>query len=256
MSDAAVKDAEWLSVTEAASVCRVSERTVHRWIGAGTIQTRLSDTGRREVERASLPVSDAGTHGAARASDTLSDVTDASSDTSDASDTAQRRVRQATDSASDVTDTRRLEGYRLAVRVATQRLREARDEVTWLRGQNERLLTQIEAAREAETQLRLMLATATTRPALAATAEPDATSPSSGRRWLASPRARWLAISAAIAVLATAGTWAAMHRSSRRHAPRQVLAPTPNAQHPTPALLRAPAALALRPEKPPAKPHP
>jgi hypothetical protein len=52
--------AAWLSVSEAAMACRVSERTVRRWVSDGVVESRMETAGLREsrlILRGSLPAS-------------------------------------------------------------------------------------------------------------------------------------------------------------------------------------------------------
>ena len=46
---------DWLSVRQAATTCDTTTRTVQGWIASGKVQSRLSQDGRREVWRESLP---------------------------------------------------------------------------------------------------------------------------------------------------------------------------------------------------------
>ena len=142
VSDVGQSAEEWVSVTAAAGVCQVSERTIFRWIAKGRVDSRVSEGGQREVRRTSLPVS----ANPSVTTDTPSDAGHAPSESV---------VSQGVGPDSRVTDTLREELRQAWERIAEQKaeiaaLEEARRERDFLR---ERLVE----SEKGEAELRVLL---------------------------------------------------------------------------------------------------
>ena len=164
--------AGWVTVAEAAAQAGVLERTVRRWVAAGTVVSGMDADGRRRICPDSLPcpesASDTATPAASVASgpdtDTASGAASGAASGSPIDHEAERDLRRA------------LDGARLAAKVAAQRMGQYRGEAEWLR-------RQLEQSRQAEAELRvLMLSQARTIEALQAP-RVLAPAPESKRRW-------------------------------------------------------------------------
>jgi hypothetical protein len=185
---------EWVSVTEAAGLSRVSERTIQRWVEAGKVVSEVSDDGRRLVRRASLPGEDGRPPGGpgpagslwARVSDRMADRagegSDAGSDrgpwrsagpmpaggfSGPAVAAAGRVSDTLSDAATDVVECPARSDARQGVSEITTTLRAdaAERERELLRQERDRLVTdveylraQLDARTAAEEQLRVMMA--------------------------------------------------------------------------------------------------
>lgn len=61
MSENAVSgEAEWVTVGEAVRLTGKAERTVWRWVHKGKVESRVTEDGRRELRKDTLPLSEGG----------------------------------------------------------------------------------------------------------------------------------------------------------------------------------------------------
>lgn len=145
---------EWVSVTEAAHLSRVSERTVQRWIENQRVVSDMSDDGRRRVRRSSLPpaclLSDMSPPADGHLSDTMGPLSDRLTDSM--SDTLEcPTVNDTTHGLSDNAATLRAESDEREKELLRQQVDTLTADVSFLRGQ-------LEQRGQAEEQLRVMLA--------------------------------------------------------------------------------------------------
>lgn len=146
---------EWVSVTEAAHLTKVSERTVQRWIENQRVVSDMSDDGRRRVRRESLPLSDRWSGDSSVMTDT---APAADRQVTDTSDTMSDGL---TDTMSDVVDCPTTNDSKHALSDITAGLERERDqalrEVDHLRAQLEVRTEELRRRDQAEEQLRVML---------------------------------------------------------------------------------------------------
>ncbi|HEV8177071.1 MAG TPA: helix-turn-helix domain-containing protein [Gemmatimonadales bacterium] len=141
---------EWVSVTEAAHLARVSERTVQRWIEGGKVVSDMSDEGRRRVRRSSLPPACL--------------LQSNSSLMSDVSDEERLVIEHLSDTLSDVRHdtvecpTSNDSTHSLSDTAARSRAESAERERDRLASEVEFLRAQLVSRTQAEEQLRVMMA--------------------------------------------------------------------------------------------------
>lgn len=159
---------EWLSVTEAALLARVSERTIQRWIESGRVVSDMSDDGRRRVRRESLPLSDRPHPAAATVTDRpagpdrqVSDVTVTMTDsmTDSMTDVVECRTSSpATHALSDIAlATARAEALEREIARADAERERLTADMEFLRAQLEQRAEEAARHAEAERELRVML---------------------------------------------------------------------------------------------------